>query len=491
MTLLTQIKSWKALEQQALLFFTQQKKQHFPSLTAANITLDYSTQQLDTKAYQLLLELASECKLENKIEALFSGEAVNSSEKKPALHTALRMPHHASLLLNEYNIIPDIITAQNSMRSISEEIRGGKWLGYSNKPITDIVNIGIGGSQLGPKFCLHALAEHVLPSLAYHFISDMDPIEFDRITKKLDPSTTLFIVASKSFTTVETLYNLKKALAWINHSEAFDRHFIAVTAFPERAQVFGISHVLPIWEWVGGRYSLCSAINLITSIAIGFELFEELLQGAHQMDEHFRYEPFTHNLPVNLAMLGIWNINFLKIHQLLVLTYGHALDYLTPYIQQLDMESNGKSIDMKGRAVNYTTGPVVWGGSGNQAQHSYYQLLCQGTHRIAVDLISVNTNQDVPVNHLCLAQKEVLSKGVDNTLEPIHAIPGNTPMNHIHLQDATPRSLGALIALYEHKVYVQSIIWQINAFDQPGVESSKIIQRKSSHHSHSMAMLDK
>jgi glucose-6-phosphate isomerase len=306
----------------------------------------------------------------------------------------------------------------------------------------------------------------------------MDPIAFNRIASKLNPETTLFIVSSKSFTTAETLYNLEKAQAWIKYPEAFERHFIAVTAYPARAQAFGIENVLPIWEWVGGRYSFCSAINLITCIAVGFELFSEILQGAHSMDEHFRHTPFIDNLPINLALLGIWNSNFLKIHQLLMLTYGHSLDYFAPYIQQLDMESNGKSIDTAGRAVNYTTGPIIWGGSGNRAQHSYYQLLCQGTHRIAVDLISIDTNQEIPVNHLCFAQKEVLTKGVYNPQEPNKAIPGNTPMNHIRLHDNTPKSLGALIALYEHKIYVQSVIWQINAFDQPAVESSKVIQKR-------------
>lgn len=482
MTLLTQMTSWKALVQQALDFAGQKKTQHFPPLSAANITLDYTTQRISDTALYFLQQLASECQLESMIQSLFEGEPVNSAEKKPALHTALRMPPQTALWINGNDIIPDIVATRNKMRTISERIRAGEWLGYSNKPITDIINIGIGGSQLGPQFCLHALAEQSLSSLSYHFISDMDPIAFNRITKKLNPETTLFIIASKSFTTAETLYNLKKALAWIKHPEALDRHFIAVTANPEKPQAFGINNVLPIWDWVGGRYSVCSAINLITCIAIGFELFSELLQGAHSMDEHFRNTPFSHNLPVHLALLGIWNSNFLKTHQLLVLTYGHALDYFVPYIQQLDMESNGKSIDMQYRAVNYTTGPTVWGGSGNQAQHSYYQLLCQGTHRIAVDLISIDSNEEIPVNHLCLAQKEVLFKGVYNAQKPNNAIPGNISMNHLRLQDSTPKSLGALIALYEHKVYVQSIIWHINAFDQPAVESSKLKERERSMH---------
>jgi len=468
------MKSWNELERYA--FYLSSKKQiyAFQSLTAANITLDYTTQKFTPTTFQLLLQLASECQLESRIEALISGELVNTSERKPALHTALRMPRQSILCINGHNIIPDIAAIQSKMRVISDLIRSGGWLGYSKKPITDIINIGIGGSQLGPEFCIHALSEQVLPSLSYHFISDIDPIAFNQITRKLNPETTLFIIASKSFTTAETLSNLEKALAWINHPEALSRHFIAVTAYPERAQAFGMKNILPIWEWVGGRYSLCSAINLITCIAVGFELFSELLEGAHRMDEHFRYTPLSHNLPVHLALLGIWNSNFLKIHQLLILTYGYSLNYFAPFIQQLDMESNGKSIDKQGRAVNYTTGPIVWGGSGNQAQHSYYQLLCQGTHQIAIDLISVDSNIGKPVNTLCFAQKEVLSKGVYDARHPDNAIPGNIPINHIRLQDNGPKTLGSLIALYEHKIYVQSVIWQINAFDQPAVESSKL-----------------
>ncbi len=479
MVSLTQTESWKALEQQASTFSFQKPIHDFPPLTAANITLDFTSQRLDEKTYRCLLQLAHQCQLENTINALFSGELVNVSEKKPALHTALRMPAAASLIVKGKNIIPPIIETLHEMRSISEQIREGKWRGYTNKKITDIVNLGIGGSQLGPKFCLHALAQYACDALRYHFVSDIDPLDFSQTTKTLNPETTLFIVASKSFTTVETLFNLKNALAWLGHPEATRNQCIAITAYPDRAYEFGITRVLPIWEWVGGRYSLCSAVNLITCIAIGYENFIQMLQGACTMDEHFRRTHSSQNLPIHLALLGIWNNNFLKIHQLLVLTYGYSLNYFSEYVQQLDMESNGKSVDRQGSNVNYATGPIVWGGSGNQAQHSYYQLLCQGTHRIAADLISVNTNQEIPGSNLCRAQKEVLSNGFARA-DSNAPMTSNTAINHIKLCDSTAKSIGALIALYEHKIYIQSVIWNINAFDQPGVESSKILEQKYS-----------
>jgi glucose-6-phosphate isomerase len=475
----TQMEEWKALEHIALNLSSRQAIHTTNPITNGDITLDYSNQLINAQAHELLFKLANECKLPSMIEALFLGKKVNLSENKPALHTALRCPEDTQIWIDEHNIIPDVIDTQKSMHEISKQIRLGEWRGHTNKAITDIINIGIGGSHLGPAFCIHALGNLALKSLDYHFISDIDEHAFTRITERLNPETTLFIISSKSFTTLETLNNMNKAVTWIGVSKSISQHFIAVTAYPQRAKDLGITCVLPMWEWVGGRYSLCSAINLITCIAIGFEHFSQLLHGAHEMDKHFRNTPFSHNLPVNLALLGIWNNNFLKIHQLLLLTYGYNLDYFASYIQQLDMESNGKSIDTSGRAINYATGPIVWGGAASQAQHSYYQLLCQGTHRISVDLISIDSNSnDSPVNQLCAAQKEILSKGSNNLDNPNAYIYGHLPINHLRLKDNTPRSLGALIALYEHKIYVQSIIWHINAFDQPGVESSKQLMKK-------------
>ena len=379
-----------------------------------------------------------------------------------------------SILVNNEDIIPDILDVRQKMRTISNQIRSGEWLGYSGKPITSIVNIGIGGSDFGPRFCLNALTDFTLDSLDYHFISDVDPKAFEHTVKKLNPETTLFIIASKSFTTYETLVNGKKALAWLGSSKYLDQHFIAVTANTIKANEFGVSNVLKIWDWVGGRYSICSAINLITCIAIGYDSYLELLAGANDMDEHFCESELHENMPVLLALLGVWNINLLHIPSLLLLVYARQLEFFVPYIQQLDMESNGKSIDNEGRAVNYGTGPIVWGGIGNQVQHSYYQLLCQSSHKIAADFISINSVNNEIINSICNAKINILSQGVLSLEQPNGFIPGGMPINHIKIGSCTPFNLGALIALYEHKIYVQSILWNINAFDQPGVESAKL-----------------
>lgn len=473
------MESWKAIEQQALSFSSRQHVMMRSSLSTNNITLDFKIPGVDAETYSLLFKLAEECQLQQKIENLFSGKPVNTIENRPALHSALRAFHQDSIWVDNQNVIPQIKTTLNAMRDMSDQIRSKHWYGYSGKPVTDVVNIGIGGSHLGPYFCVHALSELATPELNCHFISDISPLSFTQVTANLNPETTLFIVSSKSFTTIETLYNLKKAMDWLNHPNALEKHIIAITAHAERAQAFGIHHILPIWDWVGGRFSVCSAINLMTCIAIGFNAFLALLRGAESMDEHFRRAPWSQNLPIHLALLGIWNNNFLKVHELLLLVYAQNLDYFVPYIQQLDMESNGKSIDQYGRAVNYATGPIIWGGAGSQAQHSYYQLLCQGTHHIAADLISVDAYAHSPIHHLCNAQKEVLSTGRYDEDDAYGYIRGDAAINHLRLKDTSPETIGALIALYEHKIYVQSVIWQINAFDQPGVESSKRLMRRS------------
>lgn len=271
----------------------------------------------------------------------------------------------------------------------------------------------------------------------------------------------------------------QKALSWLNQEQPLNQHFIAVTANVEKAQEMGFKTILPIWEWVGGRYSFCSAINLISCIAIGFEHFSEILAGAYKMDMHFCNEPFAKNLPVLMALLGIWNINFLNINNLLVMTYSQDLQYFVPYLQQLDMESNGKSINRQGRTVDYATGPIIWGGLGNHAQHSYYQLLCQGTHKVAADLISVQTFDGKVINKICHAHKEVLTKGGNHGENPHSYIAGEMPINLLSLTEWSPKTLGSLISLYEHKVFVQGVIWNINSFDQPGVESSKEIVRQN------------
>lgn len=481
---LTQRDSWKKLEKQAesmrwetINELNQKNASREQTLGASfgDITLDYSHQVLDDTILHNLISLAKECHLPDMIQGLITGAPLNLTENKPALHTALRTQSDEPLVVNHHNIIPDILKTRNNMYSFARTLREGQWLGATGKPITHIINIGIGGSQLGPLFCITALNDLMIDTLHFHFISDLDPTHFDKVTAKLNPETTLFIVSSKSFTTHETLYNANKAIAWIKKTGSIDQHMIAITAHTEKANALGIANVLPIWDWVGGRFSLCSAINLITCIAIGPEHFAELLEGAHAMDVHFSQAPFQKNLPVLLALIGIWNNNFLNRHQLLLLSYAQDLAQFPAYIQQLDMESNGKSIDKQGKAVHYATGPLVWGGLGNQSQHSYYQLLCQGTHKITADLISIDTWNNETINQLCLAHKRVLTQGVFEESNPIGFIPGNTPLNHISITSCSPRAIGALVALYEHKIFTQGIIWNINSFDQPGVESSKKI----------------
>ncbi|RUQ84981.1 MULTISPECIES: glucose-6-phosphate isomerase [Legionella] len=464
---------WKKLEELARLIpFNKSTVNAAKLVSACNITLDYRHQYLNEEIFELLLVLANHCELKQKIEALMQGEQVNHSEQRPALHTALRAPDHLSIQVNGQDVMQQVRQTRHDIKLIAEKIRSKKWLGYSGKPITDIINIGIGGSDLGPRFCLQALAEFTAPELNYHFISDADPNRFEKTVARLHPETTLFIVASKSFTTQETLWNAQKAIAWIGKKTNWQQHFIGVTANLDAAHAFGLRTVLPIWPWVGGRYSFCSAINLIAAIALGYEQFNHLLAGAHSMDEHFAQTSFGDNLPVLLALFGIWNNNFLAIHNLLILTYAQQLEQFVPYIQQLDMESNGKSIDQQGKSVHYATGPLVWGGSGNQVQHSYYQLLCQGTHKITADFITMDAFNGQFINEIAAAKMQVLAHGVASHDNPNGFIPG-IPLNHIRMKNCTPYSIGALVALYEHKIFTQSVIWNINPFDQPGVESAK------------------
>ncbi len=462
--LLTQRKTWKSLETHAQsLHYRAALQAELPAIKTDAIILDYRHQVIDDTAIDLLRQLAEECEIPERITQLMTGHPLN--HHLPALHTALRSFEHAPLWVNQVNITQEINAVRERMRMMSEQIRNGQWLGYSGRPITDVVNLGIGGSMLGPQFCLDALADCAIKSMGFYFISDFDNDACQRVLKHLNPETTLFIVSSKSFTTTETLLNAKKVVEWGGYSNYLPQHFIAVTANVARATDLGFQHILPIWSWVGGRFSVCSAINLITCIAIGYEDFVELLRGAAAMDEHFRVTEIKRNLPVMLALLGIWNNNNLKIHNLLILTYAQSLQWLVPHLQQLEMESNGKSTDRDGRDVNYATVPIIWGGSGNQAQHSYFQMLSQGTHRLSADLISLSSLD----NHVIERHKEALVWSGHEENNPNRYI----PCNHIQLQDNSPFTIGSLIALYEHKVFVQAMIWNINPFDQPGVERMK------------------
>jgi glucose-6-phosphate isomerase len=479
---LTELITWSKLQNHAhdlaftsiaSLFEANPERQAELTLTCHHTTIDFSHQKADQETIQLLVALAEERHLKTKIDDLFTGETVNFSEDRPALHTALRSQSETPIMVNGRNIIQDVLQTRQAICNISQQIRSGQWLGYSGKRISDIVNIGIGGSDLGPKFCIHALAKYLDNTLGYHFISDADPDAFSSTVQHLNPETTLFIVSSKSFTTKETLYNTEKALAWLGLGHPHEQHVIAITANTPKATAYGIKTILSIWNWVGGRFSACSAINLITAIAIGYEQFEQMLIGANDMDKHFQHTEFHSNLPVLLALFGIWNINCLHIQSLLILTYSKYLEYFVPYVQQLDMESNGKSINNQGHSVNHQTAPIIWGGLGNQAQHSYFQLLCQGTHKVALDFITFSHHENTLINEVLLAKKHILAHGFNNKYKPNEFIPGNSPLNHIQLSQCSPRAIGELIALYEHKIYVQSVIWDINPFDQPGVEGAK------------------
>ncbi len=472
----TKSSCWHALEMhaQAPRKALKQQEKNF-MLTACHLTLNYNYQTVTDTTLSLLISLANACQLREKTKALMTGEIINTTESRPALHTALRASDNSAIDVDGQNIMPLVIKVRNQIKQISDQIRAKEWLGYSGKPITDIVNIGIGGSDLGPRFCLDALKKQASDDLNYHFVSDIDPYSLEAILPKIKPETTLVIIASKSFTTQETLYNAKRAKAWFENNP-IEQHFIAVTAKLDKAYALGIQTVLPIWDWVGGRFSLCSAINLITAIAIGYDSFKQMLSGAEAMDKHFLNTDFQLNMPVILGLIGIWNNNFLHIDNLLILTYARKLEQFTAFIQQLDMESNGKSVDRQGHQVQHATGPIVWGGLGNQAQHSYYQLLCQGTHRVTADLISVDSKDKALINTMCKRKLHVLTQGIQDAQNPYACIEGNMPLNHINMHDYSPFTVGAIVALYEHKIFTQSVIWNINPFDQPGVESAKSLQ---------------
>jgi glucose-6-phosphate isomerase len=461
---LTQRRTWKVLEKHAQTLQYQCALQTHNSAVIRTdaITLDYSSQAVDSTALTLLYQLAQECQLPDLIIQLMNGAPVNGQDS--ALHTLLRNSDPDPVWINQQDCKQMIGAVREEMRLISEKIRTGQWLGRSGKPIKDIVNLGIGGSMLGPQFCLDALSDYGIKTLGFHFISDFDDAACQRVLRQLDPETTLFIVSSKSFATTETLWNANKVMAWGGYANYGPEHFIAITACAHKAKAMGFQKVLPIWSWIGGRFSVCSAINLITCIAIGYEHFSEFLHGAAAMDTHFRSADIASNLPIMLALLGIWNNNNLKMQNLLILTYAKSLHWFVPYLQQLEMESNGKSIDKQGRDVNYATVPIIWGGSGNQAQHSYFQMLSQGTHRLSADLISIGSLD----NRVIAQHKDALfwddSSGNLNRY---------IPCNHIQLVDNSPYSIGSLIALYEHKVFSQAMIWNINPFDQPGVEHMK------------------
>lgn len=472
-------------------------------LSAAGIFLDYSKNHIKEETQSLLLSLAEASGVAERMQAMFDGELVNSTEQRPALHTALRNQGNRPVLVDGENVMPQVREVLARIRAFSEQVRDGSWKGFSGKPITDIVNIGIGGSDLGPLMAVEALTPFAHERLNLHFVSNVDGSHLFSTLKKVNPETTLFIVASKTFTTQETLTNAHSARDWFLDSQADEgdvaKHFVALSTNRDAVMQFGIDeqNMFGFWDWVGGRYSLWSAIGLPLVLSIGMDRFEQFLQGAHEMDEHARTAPLAENMPATLALLTVWYNNFWQAHSHLIAPYDQYLHRFPAYLQQLTMESNGKSVHVDGSAVKSATGPVVWGEPGTNGQHAYFQLIHQGTHLIPTDFImaieSLNPmgiHQELLMAN-CFAQSEALMMGKTGNelreemraqgatatdmerLSGHRSFAGNRPSNTLLVQQLTPQTLGALIALYEHKVFIEAAIWDINPFDQWGVELGK------------------
>lgn len=470
------------------------------SLSVGDILLDYSRNRINEETRSLLVKLAQAADLQEKIHGLCAGLPLNATENRPALHTALRDPHHQPIWINSDNIAEKIRACLEKMAAFTDQIHEQQWLGATGKPITHIVNIGIGGSHLGPKMAVHALKAFSNAQLQFDFISSIDDTYLHEVLTRCNPEQTLFIVSSKSFTTIETMTNAATIKNWLIDKlgrDAITNHLIAVTAAPDKAIHFGIpdSHIFPIWEWVGGRYSVWSAVGLPLMLAIGHQHFTAFLRGAHEMDQHFATAPFTENMPVILGLLDIWYSNFFATTAKAIVPYTHRLRLLIPYLQQAEMESNGKRVTINGSPTDYSTAPILFGEEGSDGQHAYHQLLHQGTDFIPVDFILTGSERKTSSHYnillaSCLSQAQALMQGKTyeeafsslcathseesaKKLAPHLVIPGNRPSNILVLKQLTPHSLGMLIALYEHKIFVQGIIWQINSFDQWGVELGK------------------
>jgi glucose-6-phosphate isomerase len=473
------------------------------SLTVAGLFLDYSKNFFTRRTRQLWSDMLDALQLPRAVEQYFSGDKINDTENRAVLHTALRNLSDLPIYVDDHNVMPDIHAMRQQMEKIVQAVQTGTWQGYSEKSITDVVNIGIGGSDLGPEMVYQALLPHRHNHVNVHFISNLDASNFQEIVKPLSADRTLFVVVSKSFTTQETLTNAKLAKSWVLASGCRDtelhKHFIAVSAAVEKAVEFGIQpeNILPMWDWVGGRFSLWSAVGLSIALSIGMKNFTDLLAGAYAMDQHFRQASFEENMPVILAVLSAWYINFFDAQTFCILPYSYYLRLLPDYLQQASMESLGKSVDHQGNTVNYQTGGILWGGAGTNTQHSFHQLLFQGTHFVPVHFIlplssgENELNEQLPIMAHCLGQsqilmrgysrkenvKELMDRGLDcrqaDHLAQYKTIRGNMPSNVLLCDELSPYTLGALIALYEHKIFVESIIWNVNAYDQWGVERGK------------------
>jgi glucose-6-phosphate isomerase len=468
---------------------------------AAGVYLDYSKNRINDQTLRLLLRLAEESGLRQHIDAMFRGDKINISEKRAVLHVALRAPRGSSIMVDGQNVVPDVHGVLDKMTDFANRLRAGSWKGHTGKGIRNVINIGIGGSDLGPVMAYEALRYYSERSMTFRFVSNVDGTDFAEAVRDLDPAETLFIISSKTFTTLETMTNAHTARDWILaglHGEeaGIAKHFVAVSTNAEDVAKFGIdtTNMFGFWDWVGGRYSMDSAIGLSTMLAIGPDNFRAMLDGFHQMDEHFRTAPLERNLPVLLGLLAVWYNDFFRAQTVAVLPYEQYLKRFPAYLQQLTMESNGKHVTLDGAQVDYDTGPIYWGEPGTNGQHSFYQLIHQGTRLIPCDFISfVNTLNPLGQHHHMLlanvfAQTEALafgktaeqvkSEGTPDWLVPHRVFEGNRPSNTILLDRLTPAALGKLVALYEHSVFTQGTIWQIDSFDQWGVELGKVLAQR-------------
>ena len=506
---LMELVAWRALETHfstvrelhlGQLFAEDPKRGERMTVEAVGIYLDYSKNRITNETLKLLLQLAQESGLKSRIDAMFRGEKINVTENRAVLHVALRAPKGQTILVEGADVVPQVHAVLDKMADFSNRVRGGAWKGHTGKSIRNVVNIGIGGSDLGPVMAYEALRHFSQRNLTFRFVSNIDGTDFAEATRDLDAAETLFIISSKTFTTLETMTNAHTARAWLlktlKDESAVARHFVAVSTNAEQVENFGIDTVnmFEFWDWVGGRYSMESAIGLSTMLAIGPEHFRAMLDGFHQMDEHFRTTPFERNLPVLLGLLNVWYNNFFDSQTVTVLPYEQYLKRFPAYLQQLTMESNGKHVTLDGAEVTYQTGPIFWGEPGTNGQHSFYQLIHQGTKLIPCDFLAfVQALNPLGRHHdLLLANvfaqsealafgktsEEVRAEGTPAWLVPHRTFEGNRPSNTILLERLTPAALGKLVALYEHSVFTQGALWQIDSFDQWGVELGKVLAQR-------------
>ena len=501
--------SWKALEnhfegvrnlRMRNLFADDPRRAERFSVEALEIYLDYSKNRITDDTLRLLLDLAESSNLRGRIDAMFAGKKINITENRPVLHVALRAPKDDSILVNGENVVPKVHQVLDRMAAFASKVRSGEWKGYTGKRIRNVVNIGIGGSDLGPMMAYEALKYYADRAIALRFVSNIDGTDLAEAIRDFDPAETLFVICSKTFTTIETLTNAQSARTWcldaLQDERAVSKHFVAVSTNADEVRKFGIdpANMFEFWDWVGGRYSYDSAIGLSLMIGIGPEHFRDMLAGFHAMDQHFRTAPFEKNLPVLLGLLGVWYVNFFGAETHAILPYDQYLWRLSAYFQQLDMESNGKRVDLEGQSVNYQTGPIIWGQPGTNGQHAFYQLIHQGTRLIPCDFIGFcqslnpmgNHHDQLMANFFAQTEalafgktaEEVKAEGVHPSLVSHRTFEGNHPTNTILALKLTPELLGKVIALYEHKVFVQGTIWNINSFDQWGVELGKVLAKR-------------